>query len=277
MSFKDILIPVLSADADAPALSVAQEIADRGGGRTTALMVEFQPDFVFTMEGAATAAMLYEGLKAKHQEVLDERSKLEARASREGVRLAMRDLATSTALVHEAIGVQARHADLTVMLQPGAENERKWIFEGALMASGRPVLVVPPRWNGRVAGGKVIVGWNGSRESARALADAAPFLDAAESVVVVTIDAEPDENGVGPDPGADIAAHLARRGLKVDLLHLDGLGRSHAQTLLNAAESAQASLIVLGGYGHSRLSQYVFGGVTRDLLATSSIPLFMSH
>jgi nucleotide-binding universal stress UspA family protein len=93
----------------------------------------------------------------------------------------------------------------------------------------------------------------------------------------VTVDAKPSENGYGDHPGADITAHLARRGLKVELVNLDSLGRSHAQTIQDHAIAVKADLVVMGGYGRSRLSEFIFGGLTREMLQTSDIPVLMAH
>jgi nucleotide-binding universal stress UspA family protein len=154
---------------------------------------------------------------------------------------------------------------------------RTAVFEGALFGSGRPVLMTPPDWNGETIGKRILVAWNGKRESARALADAMPFLESADHVILATIDAKPDVSGVGPAPGADIAAHLARHGVKVELRNLDGLGGDAADMLIAEARASDADLIVMGGYGRPRLSEYVFGGVTRTMAAKSPVPVLMSH
>ncbi len=124
-------------------------------------------------------------------------------------------------------------------------------------------------------GKRIMVAWKSKREAARALADAAAFMQDAEHVAVVTVDAKP--NGDGAGPGRDICRHLARRGVEVELRNADGLGRSSEDALLEEARHIGADLIVMGGYGQSRLREFVFGGVTRALTRTSPVPLLLSH
>ena len=145
------------------------------------------------------------------------------------------------------------------------------------MESGRPILAIPTTWTVRDDMKRVMIAWDGGREAARAIGDAAPFLDLADEVVVATIDAQPKARGVGPAPGADIAAHLARRGYSVEVKNFDDLGEETGDALLTAALAAGADLIVMGGYGHARLQQAIFGGVTKTLLEGSDIPLLLSH
>lgn len=173
-----------------------------------------------------------------------------------------------------SVAREAVHVDLTIMQRPASALAHE-AFEGALFSSGRPVLLVPPDWAGEAIGKRIMVAWKAGRESARAVADAAPFLKEADDVVVVTVDAKPavDE----PRPGEAITKHLARHGVKVELRNADGLGRPAEEALLEQALGIGADLIVMGGYGQSRLREFIFGGVTRALTRTSPIALLLSH
>jgi nucleotide-binding universal stress UspA family protein len=180
---------------------------------------------------------------------------------------------------HKAIGIRARHTDVTVVsrLRPAGPETVNMVIEACLFASGRPVFVVPPTWQTGDIGRIVLVVWKPTREAARALADAGPILESADHVVVATIDATPSELGYGEAPGADICAHLARFCMKVELVNLASAGRSPAQAMLDQALAVGADLIVMGGYGRSRLSELILGGVTRDMLHNSKLPILMSH
>jgi nucleotide-binding universal stress UspA family protein len=103
------------------------------------------------------------------------------------------------------------------------------------------------------------------------------LLEIADKVTIVTIDAKPSTFGHGDAPGADVAAHLARCGVAVEVANVDGLGRSEAQSLVAEARAREADLVVLGGYGHARLQQMMFGGVTSEVVSSAPMPLFMSH
>jgi nucleotide-binding universal stress UspA family protein len=244
------------------------------------VLIELQPDPVYTMEGVMVTTLWADVLAQARKGFAEEKAALEARIRQGERNVQIRELMAATGVAAGDAAVQARHADLTLMMRPGASRPEDWrisIFEGVLFGSGRPVVLVPPNWKGPEFGRNIVVAWNGKREAARALADAMPFLDKADQITIVTVDAQPSVNGVGPAPGADIAAHLARRGLKVEVRNLDGLGRDEAETLMAGAAALNADLIVMGGYGRARLSEWVFGGVTRAIIEKAQAPVLMSH
>ena len=151
-------------------------------------------------------------------------------------------------------------------------------IEQVLFAAGRPVLVVPHAGSFESLGRRVLVGWNASREAARAVADALPILAAAESVTVLAVDPDASPN---PQGGGARRRHRAAFGAA----WRDGEGRARdraddtpdAEVLLNKASELAADLIVVGAYGHSRLREMVLGGVTRTLLQRMTVPVLMSH
>jgi nucleotide-binding universal stress UspA family protein len=145
--------------------------------------------------------------------------------------------------------------------------------ERLVMAAGRPVLVLPHQGEVKLAWDEVIVCWDDSREAARAAFDAMPYLQAFKKVRIVTVDAGPR----GQVPGALIAATLTRHGVKVEVSSLSPDGLSVGEALQRAADDCGASTIVLGAYGHSRLMEFIFGGVTRHMLKNVTRPLLMSH
>jgi len=203
-----------------------------------------------------------------------ELNSIKASAARLETGAEVRQAEVVLATVESTVAEHAMHADLTLMQRPQSALAHA-AFEGALFGSGRPIVLVPPDWKADVLGKRIMVAWKSTRESARALADAAPFLHDAEQVFVVTVDAKP--NGYGAGPGRDVARHLARRGLEVELRNVDGLGQSAEAALIAEARHIDADLIVMGGYGQSRLREFVFGGVTRALTRTSPVPLLLSH
>jgi nucleotide-binding universal stress UspA family protein len=280
MSIKDIAVFMFSTKEDEAALAAGEALARAWDADLAAVLLELQPDPVYTMEGVMVSAMWAQVLAEARKGFAEEKAALEARARKSDRSIAVRELLAAAGLAAADAAVQARHADLSIMPRPGGAaptDYRNAIFEGVLFGSGRPVLLVPPDWKGERIGSRAVVAWNGKREAARALADAAPLLDAADEIYLVTIDAKPGSEGVGPAPGADIAAHLARRGLKVEVRNLDGLGREEADALIAEARAVEADLIVMGGYGRARLSEWVFGGMTREMAANSPLPVLMSH
>jgi nucleotide-binding universal stress UspA family protein len=173
------------------------------------------------------------------------------------------------------IARQSRVHDITVV---DAGDERlgpsRSLAEAALFEGGRPVLVIPPgceTFRCRHA----IIAWDGSAMASRAVASALPFLRAAQDVEVVSIAGEKDLSTAVP--GADLAAHLSHHGVNVTLKDLNAKGRNVADMLREQASMLDADLIVLGAYKHSRLRQWILGGVTESLLGESITPLLMSH
>mgnify|MGYP003946346827 CR=1 FL=1 len=172
-----------------------------------------------------------------------------------------------------AIGIIGRAYDLIVMPQPGALPKMpESVFETALFDSGRPVLVVPPRFAGMV-GKKVLFAWNGSTESARAISLAMPVIGRADSIDVLSV-----EGAMVPGPSAaEIADSLRSHGLNVTSQHVKPGTRSAGQTIVDTAIAGGCDLIVKGAYTQSRLRQMIFGGATSHILANAELPVLMAH
>ena len=169
----------------------------------------------------------------------------------------------------------ARLHDLSVIdAEPEPIHVDRELIETLLMESGRPLLVVPAGWT-TFRARRIVVAWDGSARAARATNDALPFLRAAEAVEVVAVMGEKDLPGTVN--GADVAPHLARHGVNVDVNCVQARNGDVAQTLRDCATLSRADMIVMGGYVHSRLREMVFGGVTQSLLKSSPVPLFLSY
>ena len=173
-----------------------------------------------------------------------------------------------------------RHADLAILGQPEPDDPSGTgmrLVEAALLGSGRPILVVP--WIG--AAGmpprRVLAAWDGSAPAARALGDALPLLRRAERVALVVVDPERLGGRVGEQAGADMAAHLARHGVRVEVQAVPSGGLATADVLLDLAADTGADLLVMGGYGHSRLRELAFGGTTRDVLGRMTVPVLLAR
>jgi len=176
------------------------------------------------------------------------------------------------------VGINAHYADLVVVARPepaGPTASPPGLAESLVLTSGRPIIVFPPRGTvSRVR--RILVGWNANRESIRAVADALPLLARAEAVEVLVVDPE-RHPGHGPEAGADIARHLARHGAQVGVRRLSSGGKDVGHLLLSQADAFGADLLVMGAYGHSQLTEWVFGGVTRTVLYEAGLPVLMSR
>ncbi len=168
----------------------------------------------------------------------------------------------------------ARAADLIVLARHGDEDEPPRQLDvppgPVLMEAGRPVLIVPPRRE-HLDGTRIVVAWKDGPSVRRAVSAALPFLHVAEQVFVVTIGDDAKREG-----GEDVAAHLGRHGACVSSHFLRPVLTDTAD-ILEFANRHDADLIVMGAYGHSRVREWVFGGVTRDMLQRSAACCLMCH
>lgn len=142
-----------------------------------------------------------------------------------------------------------------------------------VIRASAPVLAVPHDANGIDCAGAALIAWDGSAEASTALRHALPLLKKAGSVTLVTVDR--DENM--DLPASEATAYLARHGITASETDLKREGRAVSQVLLEAARTSGASYIVMGAYGHSRLRESVLGGVTKDMLERTTLPLLLAH
>lgn len=175
------------------------------------------------------------------------------------------------------VGQHGRLFDLIVVPRTSSISSDDWTAtcEAALFETGRPVIVAPTR-EPETIGERVVVAWNGGTETARTLALGHAFLKGARSVTVIEITGAP--GGRVPGPGADeVAAHLARGGVKAAARIVAAEGRSSGEAVLDEAHELGADLLVKGAYSHHRLRQMFFGGTTRHVLAHADMPVLIAH
>lgn len=179
----------------------------------------------------------------------------------------------------DVVGQRARYADLTLLGPELREDDRlgSYAFNGALFESGKPVLVIPKRGATTLAPKRVLIAWDSRLEASRAVREALPILVGAEMVHVAMVDPVASQLKNGAEPGADIAAYLARHGVNVTVDRLASGERNTAHVLSRHAVDASADLIVMGAYRHSRLRERFFGGVTRSMLEEPPMALFMAR
>lgn len=277
--FKDLLVPVVLGEVCTEAFDVACALAGLEGGHVTGLVaVSVITPVVGTMNYFPEAVYdsLREAASAAAQQL---HGQVDACLARHDVASEARVADTIWLTSPETAMLQARYADLVVLGRTAnatIEAERA-VFSSLLLGSGRPLLLVPRnvRWPSSV--GKVVVAWRPTAEASRALHDALPLLRRAQSIDLVVVDPRVGETSHGELPGADIAAHLGRHGLSVEVVSLPREGVGTGAAILRHAREAGAQLVVAGGYGHSRVRQHVFGGVTRHLFEHATVPVLFSH
>lgn len=178
----------------------------------------------------------------------------------------------------EALMLHARHASLAIIGPPArlsGPTTTLSLSEDIIFASGRPSLLLPVDWPTDRVARRIVVGWNGSREATRAIAAAMPLLVNAETVHLVVIPETKVRSLLGADPGMDISRHLARHGVPVVLEQC--AGSDAGAVLLERTRSLNADILVMGAYGRSKTSEFIFGGSTRTVLSAADFPILLSR
>lgn len=279
---KDIIVHLDGTPRDEDRLRHAQSIAVAMQAHVTGLFTNPLPDLaaLVPMDGAAVAAAAVVNLEDDAKRSGDAlEATLNARLARLAVPSALRRIDATPGALPARAAVEARTADLMVFGRPYADDGAAlWdsLFETVLFEAGRGVLVVPPLREPSEAIRRVLVCWRDTRESARAVAEAAPLIAQAPRTMVLTIDEGRRETGTGAE-AADIARHLTRLGSQVEVRHVQSKDASVCETILDQARRMSADLVVMGGYGHSRAREWLLGGATRDMLNASDVPILMAH
>jgi nucleotide-binding universal stress UspA family protein len=272
MSYKDILVLADEADTAATRLDVAATVAAAQKAHLAALHVMEKPYTPAAISRAMPSAVLewQESLMRERAEAA--KKAVDAAQRRSGADIEWRLVRGETipaALLH------SRYADLVVTSQTASEDDTGDLMaEELVMGSGRPVLVVPRYGKFQTVGERVLIAWNRTRESTRAVHDAMPFLTKAKSVRIMEVNPDRDDKHIA---GADIAVHLARHGVNAEVGATTAEDIRAGDVLLSRAADLGADLLVMGAYGHSRLREYTFGGVTLHLLQHMTIPVLLSH
>lgn len=287
MAFRKITCFVTGGTRDAAALSAALLLATPAKGNVEALYLRADPRDVMPMVGEGLSGALIQDLMKS----LEQENKSHAAKARDHLDRALAaaggvwcerppgsdrvsgSFAEAAGVTEDVMAAAARLSDLTVF--PSVANEDRTAvlvgLEAALLEGGRPLLVAPeaaPAILGRI----VAIAWNGRTQSARALALAMPLLAGADAVHVLGVDTMRTD----ADEAAPVVDYLAWHNIPAQYHKLSGTG-SVAQQLLEACTAVGADLLVMGGYGHSRLRELILGGVTRAMLNQTTLPLLLAH
>ena len=280
MAYKDLLVHLDDSKACAERIDAAVRLAEQHGAHLTGLypIVEI-PLLNYIRE------QIPEDVRARMEAEAQSRAEtalegFRQAAERGGVSYENRtDPALDTTLA-SVLSMHARYADLLVLGQvdPRAPPQvGRHLPEEVVLSSGRPLLVVPYIGTPAAIGRRVVVAWDASREAARAVSDAMPILEHADSVNVVVISPKSTPLDHGELPGADIAAHLARHDVKVEVEEVAAGELSVGDALLSHIADRGADLLVMGAYAHSRVRELVLGGATRTILDSMTLPVLMAH
>ena len=277
--YKDLIVATTGHGDDAAAFSTACALAAGDGGHVAVLVQVRVP----LPDGGGIGLFPAEAFVALYEEVhrqgVENRDHWEEALRRSGVAGEVRLVEDVLSSPPQTATFQARYTDLAV-IGLGRQGELPVDVHDQLAkmltGSGRPLIAVsrgakPPPYR------RILVGWRAGANAARAVHDALPLLRRADAIDVLCIDPRTDEGGTGADPCTDIARHLGRHGLPV-AVHVEVSGGDEpGAVLLRKARTLGADLLVMGGYGHSRLREWALGGTTRHVLANAALPVFLSH
>jgi nucleotide-binding universal stress UspA family protein len=172
----------------------------------------------------------------------------------------------------------SKYSDLLLLGQdqPDDPDNTSYALADDLLLEGACACLVIPH-SGKISppGKRILVAWNASRESARAVREAMPFLTRAEQVVVLS--AEPDRNKRDDEHAREIARYLSAHGIDPVAGGISGMDMRPADAIMAQAADMNADLIVMGAYGHMRLREFILGGATRDMLKQAPVSLLMAH
>lgn len=277
--FKTILVHVDETARSLHRIDVAARLANQYdahlvGAAMTGLSAYMLP-VGDLQDGMPPIAFPVEQLRAQANRALD---LFDTAAAQSGVAAFERRLVDEEAGL--GVSLQARYSDLVIISQTAPDEFlprlRSDFPEYVLLNCARPVLILPFTGVEGGIGQRVTVAWNGSAEAVRAITSAIPVLQRAEKVDLVVFDAGAKGSLHGEDPGADMALYLARHAIKVEVTASQASG-GEGEPLLSFAADRGADLIVMGAFGHSRFREFLLGGMSRTVLSSSPVALWMSH
>ncbi|MBT9444195.1 MAG: universal stress protein [Hyphomonadaceae bacterium] len=278
MSLKSILAHVDETPGALIRAELAAKLAARHGGSATALVVSVAPGEPF-----GPGAEILDGTISAMRAQITARRLEDARSIAARVKTAAGlesdVLQVETDRIIVDVASRMRPADL-VVVGPPRENGQMLdedVLEAALFSSGRPVIVLPHERSGAEVGRTVAIAWKDCREAARAIHEAMPILEAADLVRFVVVHAQEDARYFGAPALARMEAALRARGVKVGDAEIDKQTAHVGEALDRSVGAIGADLLVMGAYGRWRMTERLFGGVTRHVLHESSTPLFLAH
>ncbi|OAP35083.1 universal stress protein [Sinorhizobium glycinis] len=272
MTYKTVL-QVLDANQYQTDLAAAAELCAAANAHLSVLLVKVAAPPRFGDHAGLSVAWL--DIQAAEFEQLEK--------AVEAVRTTLKDMGlsfdvageyTEPARADDLVGERARYADVTLIGTNMDPSLRARAIEGALFYSARPVLLANQRQSATLLPKRILLAWNSSLESTRSAREALDMMKNAEGVNVVLVDPTASRWN-GDEPGADVATYLARHGINVTVDRLPSAGRGVEEVLNQRAMDTGADLIVIGAYGHMRLRERIFGGVTNAMIEAPIVPVLM--
>ncbi len=275
---KDIVVNLTGGSPQDYAADYAISLAANFSAQVVGIAFIYEPVIPASVLGGVPTDLIEAQREENARSAKDAAARFEAAAKAAGVSAESRIIDASIAGAADLLGRIARRFDIAIVGQARREHgsSEDLLIEGALFHSGRPVIIVPYIQKTGMVLDRVLLCWDGSRPAARAIADSIPFLTRAKAIDLVVVSGERDRSG--EITGTNMRRHLARHGVNVEIKRITSGGGTDVQgAILAHAADAGATLLVMGGYNHSRLREFILGGVTRTILQSMPVPVLMSH
>ena len=282
MAFKDLLVHLDDSAASPARFGAALALAKRSGASVTGVALQLELTI-----SKYVGIDFPRSLNDAQQEIVNKAAdsaiaKFEAAAAEAGVKATTKRIVCGATKAPAQLSFHARHADMTFLGQPNSHEPggsfQESLLDGVMFASGRPVYIVPHIGRFDVPVRKAVIAWDGGKKAVRAVNDAIPLLEGrGGEVIVLVINAEQRQGTHGERPGEDIAAHLGRHGIRAKVERQSVAEISVDAAILNFLSDNSADLLIMGAYGHSRLRERAFGGVTSMILQQMTTPVLMAE
>ncbi|MGE4373655.1 MAG: universal stress protein [Xanthobacter sp.] len=274
---RDILVNLTEGVEKDAACDFAASMALRFHAHLTGVSVSYEIDVPPFYMGALPTDFIEAQFRENEEAAKKAAARFRQKIAALNVPHEVQTLTASLGVAAQQFLEMSRLYDLTVVSQPNPDKPgpEEVIAENVLMESGRAVLVVPYEQTEPFKGERILLAWDGGRAAARALAEAMPLLHQASAIDVLRVGGETEENEAAIEA---LGRHLSRHELKVQM-HTIALesGQSVSGVIMEQARMLGSDLVVMGGYGHSRLREMVLGGVTREIFTSMSVPVLMAH
>lgn len=279
MAYKS-LISFVTSDARLPAfLDAATAMASRLDAHLEICCIAVDSTQAFGAFAGAPAIIYQESLETLQTQAAGLRDMVRERLAGQPIRWSTEDVVLPMGAIRSYVGLKARFSDLVLLPCPYGEGrapQDEMVAEAALFDGNANVLVLPETTHPLPEFRRIVLAWNQSEEALHAARAAVPLLIAADLVNIVIID-PPAHGQERSDPGGLLTTMLVRHGVNAEVSVIASAGVGIAQTLQRHMRDKAADLLVMGAYSHSRLRQAILGGTTRNLLAETTSPIFMTH
>jgi nucleotide-binding universal stress UspA family protein len=276
MMIKDVMVRLDGSRADEARVAAADQIAEYFDSHIVCVFVNVLPMPIVEEDDGAGAIESVRLIDAARAVGDKQEAKLRQRLARLQKPIELRRFDSFSNLISDIAAREARTADVFVAMRPnGSPKDPDQLIESVLFGAGRHLFLVPEGKHVAPALDHVMIAWNGSREAARAVAEALPYLRKATTVSIVVVDetAPVEEQAL---LGNDLLGHLQHHGIGAKI-HRVTKDDDVASTLIAESKRLKPDLMVMGGYGHSKMREWLLGGATYEMMHKSPMPLLMAH